>query len=71
MFCGPCLAPVEYVTLCLGKLIYFYLHGLSKKYPTIFFPSVSNGEKVEKLSTVVEGTFMHMCDFLLPHNTAR
>jgi hypothetical protein len=32
---------------------------------------VSNGERVGKLSVVVEGTFMHMCDFLLLCNTAR
>jgi hypothetical protein len=41
-----------------------------RKYPTIFFPTVSNGERAGKLSVVVEGTFMRMHDFLLPHNTA-
>jgi hypothetical protein len=30
-----------------------YLRGLSKKYPTIFFPAVSNDERVGKLSVVV------------------
>jgi hypothetical protein len=35
-------------------------------YPTIFFPAVSNGERVGKLSVVVEGTFLRMRDFLLP-----
>jgi hypothetical protein len=40
-----------------------YLRGLSKKYPTLFFPAVSNSERVGKLSTVVEGTFMLMHDF--------
>jgi hypothetical protein len=37
--------------------------------PTIF-SKASNGERVEKLSIAVEGTFMRMSDFLLPHNTA-
>jgi hypothetical protein len=45
-------------------------HGLSKKYPTKFFPTVNNGERVGKLSMVVEGTFMRMPDFLLPRNIA-
>jgi hypothetical protein len=44
--------------------------GLSKEYFIIFFPAVSNGERVGKLSVVVEGTFMLMHDSLLPHNTA-
>jgi hypothetical protein len=35
-----------------------------------FFPAVSNGDRVGKLSIVVEGTFMCMCDLLLPRNTA-
>jgi hypothetical protein len=35
-----------------------------------FFPAVSNGERVRKLSVGVEGTFMCMLDFLLPRNTA-
>jgi hypothetical protein len=34
-----------------------------------FFPAVSNGERVENLSEVVEGTFMRMRDFLLSRNT--
>jgi hypothetical protein len=34
-----------------------------KKYATLFFPTVSNGERVGKLSAVVEGTFMCMRDF--------
>jgi hypothetical protein len=42
---------------------------LSKKYPTLFFPVVSSGERARKLSVVVEGTFMRMHDFLLPHST--
>jgi hypothetical protein len=46
------------------------VRGLSKKYPTLFFPTVSNGERVGKLSVVVEATFMRMCDFLLPLTTA-
>jgi hypothetical protein len=46
------------------------LHVLSKKYPTIFFPAVSNGERVGKLNVVVEGTFRRTHDFLLPRNTA-
>jgi hypothetical protein len=46
------------------------IRGLSKKYPTIYFPAVSNGERVGKLSVVVEETFMRMHDFLLPRNTA-
>jgi hypothetical protein len=41
-----------------------------KSIPLYFFPAVSNGERVGKLSVVVQGTFMHMRDFLLPHNTA-
>jgi hypothetical protein len=32
------------------------LRGLSKKYPTIFFPAVSNRDRVGKLSVVVVGT---------------
>jgi hypothetical protein len=54
------------------NVLYFTRHvrGLSKKYPTISFPAVSNGERVGKLSVVVEGTFMRMRDFLLPRNTA-
>jgi hypothetical protein len=42
-----------------------------KKYQTIFFPVVSNSERLGKLSVVVEGTFMRMHYFLLPRNTAR
>jgi hypothetical protein len=34
-----------------------------KNIPLYFFPSVSNGKNVEKLSVVVEGTSMHMRDF--------
>jgi hypothetical protein len=48
----------------------FNKRGLSKKYPAIFFPAVSNGEWVGKLGVVVEGTFMRMRDFLLPRSTA-
>jgi hypothetical protein len=33
---------------------------MSKKYPTLFFPAASIGERVGKLSVVVEGTFMRM-----------
>jgi hypothetical protein len=59
---------------CVCYLQHFFLlgnvvHGLSKKHPAIFFPPVSKGERVGKLSVVVEGTFMLMHDFLLPHNT--
>jgi hypothetical protein len=36
---------------------------LSRKYLTLFFPMVSNGEGVGKLSVVVEGTFMSQCNF--------
>jgi hypothetical protein len=36
------------------------IRGLSKKYPTIFSPTVSNGEMMGKLSVVVEGTFMRV-----------
>jgi hypothetical protein len=43
--------------------LFFYVRGLSKKYPAIFFPSVSNGERVGKLRVMVEGTFMRMRDF--------
>jgi hypothetical protein len=53
------------------KWIYFRHTILSKKYPTLFLPVVSYGERVGKLSAVVEGTFMRMLDFLLPRNTAR
>jgi hypothetical protein len=42
-----------------------------KEYPTIFFPTVSNGKRARKLSVVVEGTFMRMHDFLLSCNTSR
>jgi hypothetical protein len=31
--------------------------------PTIFFPAISNGDRVGKLSVVVEETFKYMCDF--------
>jgi hypothetical protein len=41
-----------------------------KKFPTILFPAVSNGERVEKLRVVVEGAITRMRDFLLPRNTA-
>jgi hypothetical protein len=41
-----------------------------QKYLTIFFPAVSNHERVGKLTVVVEGTFMLMREFLLPRNTA-
>jgi hypothetical protein len=47
------------------------LRGPPKNYPTIFFPAVSNGERVMKLSVAVEGIFMRMRDILLPRNTAR
>jgi hypothetical protein len=50
--------------------IYTDCTTLSKKYPALFFPAVNNGERVGKLSAVVEGTFMRMRDFLLPLNTA-
>jgi hypothetical protein len=43
--------------------IFRQIQGLPKKYPTISFSAVSNGERVGKLSVVVEGTFMRMCDF--------
>jgi hypothetical protein len=46
------------------------IRGLSKKYPTLFFPAVSNGERVGKLSAMVERIFMRMRDSLLPLNTA-
>jgi hypothetical protein len=36
---------------------------LFKKYPTIFLPAVSNGDRVGKLRVVVEGTFMCMRGF--------
>jgi hypothetical protein len=42
------------VIQCKNKL------GLSKKYPTIFFPMLSNGERVGKLSIVLEGAFMNI-----------
>jgi hypothetical protein len=42
-----------------------------QRYPTIFFPAVSNGKRVGKLCEDVEGTFMRMHDFLLTRNTAR
>jgi hypothetical protein len=42
-----------------------------QKISDYIFPSVSNSKRVGKLSVVVEGTFMNMHDFLLPHYTAR
>jgi hypothetical protein len=51
-------------------ILCFISTTLSKKYTTLFFPVVSNGERVGKLRIVVEGTFMLMRDFLLPRNTA-
>jgi hypothetical protein len=39
-----------------------HVWGLSRKYPTIFLPTVSNDERVGKLSAVVEGTYMHLRD---------
>jgi hypothetical protein len=54
--------------MCKSKSL--FLRGLSKKYQTLLFPAVNNGERVGKLSAVVEGTIMHMCDFFLPLNTA-
>jgi hypothetical protein len=47
-----------------------YCTTLSKKYLTLFFPAVSNGDRAGKLSVVVEGTFICICDFLLPRDTA-
>jgi hypothetical protein len=55
-----------------ARLKYMHItHGLSKKYETIFFPVVSNGERVGKLSVAVEGTFIRTHDFLLPRNSVR
>jgi hypothetical protein len=34
----------------------------------LYFSCSRYGKRVRKLSVVVEGTFMYMCDFLLPHN---
>jgi hypothetical protein len=45
---------------------YLKIWGLSKKYPTLFLPTVSNDKRVGKLSIMVVGTFMRMHDFLLP-----
>jgi hypothetical protein len=39
------------------------IYSLSKEYPSIFYPAVSNGERVGKLSVEVEGFLMHMLDF--------
>jgi hypothetical protein len=40
-----------------------YTTTLSKKYLTLFFPAVNNGDRVGKLVVVVEGTFICMRDF--------
>jgi hypothetical protein len=48
------------LVLLMGGI--YDVRGLSKKYPTIFVSTVSNGERVGKLSEVVEGTFMRMHD---------
>jgi hypothetical protein len=41
-----------------------------QKVSDYIFPAVSNGDRVGKMSVVVEVTFMRMRDFLLPLNTA-
>jgi hypothetical protein len=54
---------IKYVFLIISVTDFkIFVRGLSKKYPTLFSPTVSNGKRVEKLSAVVEGTFMHMHD---------
>jgi hypothetical protein len=42
------------------------LQGLSKKYPTLFFPGKTSDGRLANLITVVGGTFMHMRDLLRP-----
>jgi hypothetical protein len=56
----------------LMKCPNFIVHGLSKEYLTIFPPppTVSNDERVGKLSVVVEGTFKHTSRVFLSRNTA-
>jgi hypothetical protein len=54
----------------MSAIVAYVCTTLSRKYPTLFFPAVSNGDRAGKLSIVVEGTFMCMCDFLLPRNAA-
>jgi hypothetical protein len=41
------------------------IRGLCKKYPTLFFLGKTS-DRLEKLITVVGGTFMCMRDFLRP-----
>jgi hypothetical protein len=65
--------PIHTIPSYLSKIHFNIVHPrttLSKKYPTLFFPTVSNGGRMGKLSIVVEGTFMRMHDILLPCNTA-
>jgi hypothetical protein len=54
------------------SLIFLFIdYNSVQKVSDFIFPVISNGEMVGKLSVVVEGTFMHMHDFLLSRNTAR
>jgi hypothetical protein len=51
--------------LILCKLLLPAVRGLSKKYPTLFFPKKTVG-RLANLTTVVGGNFMRMYNFLQP-----
>jgi hypothetical protein len=44
------------------------VQGLSKKYPTLFFPGKTSDGRLANLIIVVGGTLMHIHDLLWPRS---
>jgi hypothetical protein len=54
------------MAVTITNTVFWDIRGLSKKYPTLFFPGKTSDGRLANLITVVGGTFMCMRDLLRP-----